>query len=67
MKFPKTLYVKVGDGGTGPDFLLPCGSVVEAAEMGKSIRVGVYTLAETTEVKGVAITNTASKTVRKRR
>lgn len=66
--FPKTLYVKVEDGGTGPDYFNPCESLVEAAEMGEKTKVGVYSLTETVEVKGVAITNTLKKTaVRKRR
>lgn len=56
--FPKTIYAKIEAGGSGPDYLLPCESLVEAAEMGERIKVGVYTLTETVEVKGVAITNT---------
>lgn len=64
--FPKTLYVKVEDGGSGPDYLCPYEDVVDTAEMGKKIKVGVYTLTETTEVKGVAVTNTV-KAARGRR
>lgn len=59
--FPKTLYVKVEDGGTGPDYLNPCKTLIETAEMGEKIKVGVYVLTEMVEVKGVAITNTIKK------
>lgn len=58
MKFPKTLYMKRESGGTGPDYLNAYPSAWEAAEMGQKIRVGVYVLKETIEVKGVAVTNT---------
>lgn len=59
--FPKTLYVKVEDGGSGPDYLMPYEDAVDTAEMGKKIKVGVYTLTETVEVNGVAVTNTIAK------
>ena len=60
--FPKTLYVKVESGGSGPDYFNACEDVIETAEMGEKTKVGVYTLTETIEVKGVAITNTLAKT-----
>ncbi len=59
--FPKTLYVKVEDGGTGPDYFGTYSAAIEAAELGEKIKVGLYTLTETIEVKGVAVTNTVKK------
>jgi hypothetical protein len=53
--------VKVGDGGTGPDYLIPCATAVEAAEMGETTKVGVYKLVEMQNVKGVAITNSVKR------
>lgn len=64
--FPKTLHLKVEDGGSGPDYLMPYADLIDTAVMGKTIKVGVYTLTETVEVKGVAVTNTV-KTTRQRR
>lgn len=61
MKYPKTLFVKRESGGTGPDYFNPCASALETAEMGEVIQVGVYTLTETIEVKGVAITSTVKR------
>ena len=57
-KFPKTYYVKFEDGGSGPDYPACYHTPVEAAEMGETVRVGVYTLTETMTVKGIAVTNT---------
>lgn len=60
-KFPKNVFIKFEDGGSGPDYMLPYSAAIEAAEMGQKIKVGVYTLTETIEVKGVAVTNTISR------
>lgn len=60
-KFPKKVFIKFEDGGNGPDYMVPHSDPIDAAEMGQRIKVGVYTLTETVEVKGVAVTNTISK------
>lgn len=59
-KFPKTLYAKYEDGGSGPDYIGTYDDPVYAAEMGEKIAVGVYELIETVSVKGVAVTDTLS-------
>lgn len=60
MKFPKTIYVKPeSDGST--EYMVPHEHAVDAAEMGKTIKVGVYKLVELQTVKGVAVTNTVKR------
>jgi len=59
--FPKTLYMKIENGGSGPDYFNAYEDVIDAAEMGEKIKVGVYVLSETQEVKGVVVTNTITK------
>lgn len=60
-KFPKNVFIKFEDGGTGPDYMNTYSAAEDTAEMGQKVKVGVYKLVETIEVKGVAITNTISK------
>lgn len=60
-KFPKKVFIKFEDGGSGPDYMVSHGAAIDAAEMGQKIKIDVYTLTETIEVKGVAITNTISR------
>lgn len=57
MKFPKVLYVKIEDGGTGPDYLAPYKNLADAAEMGVKIRVAAYKLQGTQDVEGVVETS----------
>lgn len=60
--FPKQIVIKWEDGGSEPAYMVPYRDLVDTAEMGQKTVVGVYTLTETVEVKGVAITNTVKKT-----
>jgi len=60
-KFPKQIFIKFEDGGTGPDYMSAYSAAEDTAEMGQKVKIGVYALVETIEVKGVAITNTISK------
>ena len=60
-KFPKTFYVKYEEGNNEPDYPVCYAAPIEAAELGETVTVGVYTLTETMTVKGVAITNTAGR------
>lgn len=57
MKFPKKLYVAIGDGGNGPDYFNPSVDVVDLVEVGEEKKVAVYALVEVADVKGVAVTN----------
>ena len=52
-KFPKALYIKFEDGGTGPDYMAPYSNMMDAAEMGQKVKVGVYRLEGIQEVEGV--------------
>ena len=53
MKFPKTLYAKYESGGTGPEYIGTYDSLMEAAEMGEKIKIGIYKLEGVQEVEGV--------------
>lgn len=46
-KFPKTLYVKV-EGDAGEEFFVSDDAIIALAEIGETIRIGVYKLIETT-------------------
>ncbi len=59
MKFPKVLYVKVEDGGSGPSYLGTYENLADAAEMGVKVRIASYTLAATQDVEGVVETSKA--------
>lgn len=59
--FPKKIIIKWENGGNEPDYMVAYRDAVDTAEMGQRITVGVYTLAETVEVKGVAVTNTVKR------
>lgn len=61
--YPKKLFVKWEDGGTGPDYLNAASEVADHAVLGERIKVGVYQLVETQDVKGVAVLS-GKKTVR---
>lgn len=60
-KFPKTYYVKFEKDRTGPDYPVCLQEPIDAAEMGETVTVGLYTLTETMTVKGVAVTNTIAR------
>lgn len=59
MKFPKVLYVKIEDGGTGPNYLAAYDNLADAAEMSVKIRIASYTLVATQNVEGVVETSKA--------
>jgi hypothetical protein len=52
-KFPKTLYAKIEDGGTGPAYVGTYDNIMDAAEMGEKITIGVYKLEGVQYVEGV--------------
>lgn len=55
-KFPKALYIKFESGGSSPDYMAPCANIMDAAEMGTKVKVGVYRLEGVQEVEGVVET-----------
>lgn len=60
-KFPKVLYVKVEDGGTGPDYFNPDESLLNLTEMGTRHTIGIYKLTGTTVVEGVVSTGQSKR------
>ncbi len=53
MKLPKALYVKIADGGTGPDWLHADPDLTSLVEMGEKVRIGVYKLVGYEDAEGV--------------
>lgn len=60
---PKTITVRIEDGGTGPNYMVAAETLLDHAEIGEKRRVGVYTLTELRDVEGVA----SSEIVKQRR
>lgn len=56
-KFPKKLFVKIEDGGTGPEYFNPAEDVADLMEVGQKSKIAVYQLVEVGEAKGVVISN----------
>jgi hypothetical protein len=55
-RFPAKLFVKIEqDGDTS--YFVPASSVDELAEMGETVKIGVYQLAETTYVETIVKTS----------
>ena len=52
MKFPKKLYVKVCDDGSGNEYFGPHRAVDTLADAGVKVRVGVYELSSVIEARG---------------
>lgn len=46
MKLPKQLYVRIENPGTEDEFLLANATIDEFAEVGETIRAGLYQLVE---------------------
>lgn len=62
-KYPKVLYVKIEDGGTGPDYFSASEDAGGMVEVGEKATMGLYVLRELRAVEGVINDN---KIVRKR-
>jgi hypothetical protein len=60
-KFPKQLFMKYEDGGTGDKYLGTYESATDAAVMGEKTPVAIYRLYEVHEVEGVVNTRKISK------
>lgn len=63
-KFPKLLYVKREDGGTGPDYFSASEDAGGMVEVGEKVTMGLYVLRELRAVEGII---NDSKIVSKRR
>lgn len=64
MKFPKKLYVKIGDDGQGNEYFDPHRRTDTLVDAGEKAKVGVYVLSEVVEASGSV---TVVKTQRVRR
>ncbi len=53
-KFPKTLYAKIEDDGD-THYFVATEKMVELAEVGETVKVGVYELVNQGEVEGAAV------------
>ncbi len=65
MKFPKKLFVKIGDGGSKNCFFDPHSSTDTIADAGETVKVGVYELKQVVEATG-SVTVVKTKPVRRR-
>lgn len=61
MKMPTTLYAKIEDGGTGPDYINASPEMMALVEMGEKVKIGVYRLVGLTEAEGTITTKTVKK------
>lgn len=66
MKFPKNLYIKIGDDGSGNEYFDPHRSPDTTVDAGEREKLGVYQLVEVVEATG-SVTVVSTKPVRKRR
>lgn len=66
MKFPKMLYVKIGEEGTGNEFFDPHRKIDTTVDAGERAKIGVYRLSEVVEARG-SVTTVSAKPIRKRR
>jgi len=55
-QFPKVLYVRVRDGGTGPDFLDASESRTGMVDTGEKVQIATYQLVGLEEASGVVAT-----------
>lgn len=55
-KFPKKLFVRFQDGGSGPDYLACDDAMTSMVEVGETVKVAVYELVGTTQAEGVVQT-----------
>lgn len=62
-RFPKTITAKVEDGGKDDDYMVcnPGTDMMAHAELGETIKVGIYTLTEIREVSGIATSKTVKQ------
>jgi hypothetical protein len=58
--FPKVLYVKVENGGTGPEYFNAGAAVDGLVEMGVKAKIAIYRLESTVECEGVVKTKPLS-------
>lgn len=56
-KFPKKLFVKIADGGTGPDYFEADDGVAGMVEVGEKTNIAIYQLVETVTCEGMVKTS----------
>ena len=55
-RFPAKLFVKIEEDGDN-SYFVPGGNLIELAEMGETVKVGVYQLVETTFAETIVKTS----------
>lgn len=65
MKFPKKLFVKIGDDGQGNEYFDPHQRPDTLVDAGEKAKVGIYVLSEIVEASG-SVTVVKTKPVRRR-
>lgn len=66
MKFPKQLFVTIGDDGSGNKYFDPHQAIDTTVSAGESTKVGVYELRDVVEARGSVTVVTAKPAKRKR-
>lgn len=63
-KFPKKLFVKIANGGTGPDYFEADDGVIGMVEVGEKSDIAIYELVDVVQCEGLV--KTSSKPRRRR-
>lgn len=66
MKFPKQLFVKIGNDGSGNEYFDPHRSVDTMVDAGEKAKVGIYQLREVVEAQG-SVTVVKTRPVKRKR
>jgi hypothetical protein len=65
-KFPKQLFVKIGDDGSSNEYFDPHRAIDTTVDAGERAKVAIYELREVVEARG-SVTVVTAKKVKKRR
>lgn len=63
-KFPKKLFVKIADGGTGPDYFEADDGVIGMVEVGEKSKIAIYQLVEVVTCEGLVKTSSTARGTR---
>jgi len=66
MKFPKELFVKIGNDGSGNEYFDPHRAIDTTVDAGERAEIGVYELRNIVEARG-SVTVVTTKTVKRNR
>jgi hypothetical protein len=66
MKFPKQLFVKICDDGSGNEYFDPHRAIDTTVDAGECEKVGIYVLREVVEARG-SVTTVSAKPVKRAR